>query len=368
MKLSLLKIILFTLCIWYNVPINAQIKNTKNNSENIYVIAYYRGSVKELKTYPLQYLTHIIYSFGGLKGNRLNFWSAADTLLIHEMVALKKKHPKLKVILSLGGWSGCYTCSAVFNNPDARLEFANSVQQAITYFKADGIDLDWEYPAIPGEIGHPYMAADKENFTALIQIMRKQLGAKSEISFASGGFPAFIDSSIEWKKVMPLVNRVNVMTYDLVHGYSTISGHHTPLYPTGQQTLSVDAAITYMKTKGVPKNKMVIGGAFYARFFETTDTINNGLYRPCKFKYGISYKNLADTLQNGYTQYWDNVAKAPYAFNAERKLFVSFDDQRSIALKTKYVRQKKLNGIMFWQLTDDFTQYGLLEAIYKALK
>ncbi len=51
------------------------------------------------------------------------------------------------------------------------------------------------------------MASDKQNFTALIQSLRKELGDKYEISFAAGGFENFLQQSVEWDKIAPIVNK-----------------------------------------------------------------------------------------------------------------------------------------------------------------
>jgi GH18 family chitinase len=61
-----------------------------------------------------------------------------------------KKKSFLKVILSLGGWGGCKTCSEVFSTEEGRKEFAQSAKDLCEKYKTDGIDLDWEYPAIEG--------------------------------------------------------------------------------------------------------------------------------------------------------------------------------------------------------------------------
>ncbi len=360
------KIILSIICICSCFLSRGQKQVNSKQLQDFSVIAYYDGSVAQLDSFPTQHLTHIIFSFGLLRGRQLRITSAKDSAVIRKMVSLKEKNPQLKVILSLGGWGGCYTCSAVFDSTEGRTEFAKSVKNLLDYFGADGIDLDWEYPAIPGVPGHPYKTADKVNFTKLIQVLRTTLGTKPEISFAAGGFDAYIDSSIEWKLVSPLVDKINIMTYDLIHGYSKVSGHHTPLYSTSKQQLSCDNAIRLLMKKGVPKNKLVIGSAFYTRFFKTADTINNGLYRPCEFAYGVSHKNIKDSLSKGFNIYWDDVAKAPYAFNKERKIFATFDDKQSIRLKTLYARKNKLNGIMFWQMVDDSYKDGLLQTMFEA--
>lgn len=337
----------------------------KDNNHNFAVIAYYAGPPERLDSFEVEKLTHLIFCFGHLKGNSFSLGNARDSITIQKMVALKSRNPQMKIILSLGGWSGCQTCSTVFTTGKGRRQFARSVKEITDYFGTDGIDLDWEYPAIAGFPGHPYSPDDKHAFTVLIKQLRKKLGKSKEISFAAGGFTKFIDSSVEWKKVIKNTDRINLMSYDLVSGFSTISGHHTPLYSTPHQKESTDNGVKLMMSAGVPADKIVIGAAFYGRFFEVTDTTNNGLYLPGKFDHGFSYNRLSDSLSaaNGFVQYWDSIANAPYAFNIKRRLLATYDDSSSIKLKARYVRKNNLNGIMFWQLADDKLSDGLLNAI-----
>lgn len=335
---------------------------------NLNVIAYYSGGPEYVDRIAAGKLTHIIFSFGHLKGNRFNIGSKRDSTTIHNLVQLKKKNPDLKVILSLGGWGGCATCSDVFSSAEARKEFASSVLHASEYFKTDGIDLDWEYPSIQGYPGHTFKTADKNNFTELIKELRNTLGSDYQISFAAGGFQKFIDESVDWSAIMPLLDRVNLMTYDLVHGYSTETGHHTALYSTPRQHESTDNAVQSLIKLGVPANKLVIGAAFYGRMWENVAATSNGLYQAGKFKRGVDYKNLNSVVsaEKGFVYYWDDVAQAPYQYNAGQKLYFTYDDRKSIALKTKYAIDQKLDGIMFWELTCDEETDGLLDAIVAA--
>jgi len=333
--------------------------------EEIAVIAYYSGNSKAIDNYQVKKLTHIIFSFCHLRGNRLNVDNADDTATIKKLVSLKAVNPKLKVLLSLGGWGGCEFCSPVFATETGRDEFASSVKEVNDYFMTDGIDLDWEYPAIEGYPGHKYQSADRGHFTALVKSLRNVLGDQHEISFAAGGFNDFLRRSIDWKEVMSVVDYVNLMSYDLVNGFSTTTGHHTPLYSTSRQVESTDNAVRYLTAVGVPANKIVIGSAFYARTWERAPANNNGLYQPGKFKNFIPYRQFGQRLSadSGFVFYQDSVAKAPYAYNAASRTFATFDDKLSIRTKTQYVKDKGLYGIMFWELTLDNYSDGLLDVI-----
>ncbi|MEO8085554.1 MAG: glycosyl hydrolase family 18 protein [Bacteroidota bacterium] len=345
-----------------NIVLNA----AAQSASGFRVVGYYCSTTIPVDSFETDKLTHLIFCFGGLQGNRLIIHSATDSATIKRMVELKAKNPQLKVMLSLGGWGGCETCSDVFNSVAGRKEFAISVKEVSSYFKTDGIDLDWEYPAIKGFPGHTYKPEDRTNFTSLLKELRDENGSEFEISFAAGGFTSYIDSAIAWREVIKYSNFINVMSYDLVHGYSRVSGHHTPLYSTSQQIESTDHAVQMLLKAGVPRGQLVIGAAFYGRFFQIEEGNKVDLYMPCHFVHGFSYKYSNDSLStgNGFEKKWDDIAKAPYAINAKRRLLATYDDEKSVALKTKYAVENKLGGIMFWQLYDDRFHQGLMETIF----
>jgi chitinase len=99
------------------------------------------------------------------------------------------------------------------------------------------------------------------------------------------------------------------------------------------------------------------------------EDLNHGLYQPGKFKHGVAYKDFEKYFSDtsGYKHYWDRKAKAPFLYNVSKKLFATFDDKRSIRAKTKFVRRRKLGGIMFWELSQDQSRNGLVDEIYKGV-
>lgn len=336
------------------------------SKSNYNVIAYFSGSSSAIGAIKARNITHLIYCFCSLRGNRL---FVSDNLTIKKLVGLRKVNPSLKILLSLGGWGGCRTCSDVFASPGGRHEFALSVKATCERLGTDGIDLDWEYPAIEGFPGHKYTPEDRTNFTLLVQELRQVLGSSYEISFAAGGFQKFLETSIDWVPVMQVVDRVNIMSYDLVNGYSIVTGHHTALYSTPQLRESADNAVQYLLRLGIPSRKIAIGAAFYARVWQNVPNINNGLYQPGIFKNTVAFKNFISsyTAANGFIYHWDDTAKAPFLYHPSRKLFVTFDNNESVRLKTEYVMQNHLNGIMFWQIAHDRNRESLLGTINETL-
>ena len=127
--------------------------------------------------------------------------------------------------------------------------------------------------------------------------------------------------------------------------------------------------MSWLLNKKYPSNKFIIGAAFYARVWQNVADTNHGLYQSGEFLQGVSYKNFdtyfSDTT--GFKYYWDKKAKAPYQYSKTAKLFATFDNPQSIEEKAKFVRRKKLGGIMFWELSDDKYAEGLVDAIAEDL-
>jgi chitinase len=337
-------------------------------SKNKYhVIAYYTGSGETIRQYPVEKLTHIIYSFLALKNDTITFRNDHQEATLKQLVALKSQYPGLKIMISIGGWGGCAPCSDLFASAGHRKTFAQTTVALFKKYGVDGIDLDWEYPAIAGYPGHKFEPEDKDNFTELVKTLRQEMGNEYLLSFAAGGFKHFLENSIDWQAVTPLVDFINLMTYDLTSGFSKVTGHHTPLYNNEVQKQSTDNCVTWLLHNGVPPEKLIAGAAFYARVWE--QVMKKGLNQPGVFKQSVAYKNFTAYFSDtsGFRYYFDKKAKAPYRYSTSLKQFATFDDEKSVGLKCRYIRRKKLAGIMFWELSQDKTGQGLLDVMSKKL-
>ena len=80
------------------------------------------------------------------------------------------------------------------------------------------------------------------------------------------------------------------------------------------------------------------------------------------------YRIIAEKYidKNGFTRFWDTSAQAPYLWNVDSSIFISYEDNNSIKLKIEYLKEKGLGGVMFWEYSDDY-ESQLLNAIYDNL-
>lgn len=337
-----------------------------------YVIAYVFGSrIIDPAQIDARDLTHINYAFADIVQNEVVPTSANrfDSLNIPALMGLKQQNPDLKILISIGGWGASGGFSDAALTAESRETFSRSAIRYMQRWGFDGIDLDWEYPGQPGA-GNTHRPEDKENFTLMLQDLRERLNALSAsegrehpylLTIAAGAGQRYLDFT-EMDKAQRYLDFVNIMTYDFMGGWDPMAGHHTNLYPSkmGQGSrIDVATSVDLMLKAGVPANKLLIGAAFYGRSWTLQGTDGQGVNQPAASGYReFRYHAIRDSLitQAGYVRYWDKKAKAPYLFHPQLMHFVSYEDTQSIREKMRYVRRKKLLGIMFWEYFGDNRQ------------
>lgn len=311
-------------------------------------------------------LTRINYAFANLQGGRIVDGYPNDDKNLAMLVALKQENSSLTVLVSVGGWLWSGNFSDMALTKRNRAIFIASVAEYIEQHQLDGLDIDWEYPGQIGA-GNHFRPEDKQNYTLLLKELRhrfdkqeKELRRHLFITIAAGASSEFL-SHTQMGKVQKYVDTVNLMAYDYyVPSFDTVTGNHAPLFtnPADPKKISVDRSVREFEQAGVPATKLVVGVPFYGHVWGEVDDVDHGLFRPGKPVPNAfaQYSNISSTmLNNGYARYWDPIASAPYLYSTEKKIFVSYEDPESLALKCKYVLDHKLGGIMFWDYSGDPT-------------
>jgi len=336
------------------------------NPEQLEVTGYVftRGTALTPGQVDAKCLTRINYAFANIQGGRMVLGAPADAQNFAQLTALRNVNPRLTVLVSVGGWLWSTNFSDMALTAESRRAFEESVMEFLAQYDLDGLDIDWEYPGLPGA-GHPYRAEDKQNFTALLEELRarfdaeaKRTGRRLYLTIAMGAGDDVL-AHTEMRKVERYVDTVNLMTYDYYEaGSDATTGHHAPLYadPADPKKASSDETVREYEKAGVPAGKILLGVPFYGRAWGDVPDNNHGLFQPGKTVAGVDAQYsaiVANMLGQGFTRYWDDAAKAPYLYSAEKHIFVSYEDPESLRLKCDYVRSHKLGGVMFWEYSGD---------------
>ncbi|MEL6591115.1 MAG: glycoside hydrolase family 18 protein [Bacteroidota bacterium] len=325
-------------------------------------------------------LTHINFAFANVVDGQV-IVEAKDSVRLAKMSRLRTFNPDLQILLSIGGWSWSDGFSDAALTDSSRNIFARSAIRAINQFELDGIDIDWEYPAQPGD-NNPHRPEDTQNYTLLLQTLRQYLDAQSHadqrsdrpylLTVATAANQRFLDLT-EMDVAHQYLDFVNVMTYDFYGAWTPNTGHHSNLFPSDAAALvkrSAKQAIEEHLAAGIPKDKLVMGAAFYGRGWKGVEANNHGLHQPYGGEaFSAGYKDLlADWLSLRGTQtHWDSLAAAPYLWHPDSAIFVGYEDSVSMRLKANFVRQEALGGIMFWHIRHD-TADILLGSLYHHLQ
>ncbi|PNS08307.1 Chitinase [Lysobacter silvestris] len=355
------------------------------------VAAYYPGGSSS--RYPIEHipadtLTHLFYAFARIEDGQCAAKANADANFV-ALAKLKREHPKLHTIISIGGWEGDGFSDAALTDASRKRFVSSCIAEFFDHQRGtfDGIDIDWEFPVYGGPQHIAARPQDHHNATLLLQEFRRQLdgigkrrgqhlwltaalpGGRME---SAGAYdPA---KSYELAAVAKTLDFINLMSYDMGTTFSPVTSFNAPmrevpedpLAPESRRWNSVEGAVAYYRAHGVPADKLVVGVPFYGRGYHVTRDGNDGLYQPYSGTYPagdwrvIKAKLLGDPQ---WQQHWHPVAQAPWLFNAKEHVFVSYEDPRSIGIRARFARDHGLRGVFTWELTADDDEGSLLRAM-----
>ncbi|AXI79870.1 glycoside hydrolase family 18 protein [Peterkaempfera bronchialis] len=311
----------------------------------------------------------------------------------NQLRKLKAKHPQLRTVISLGGWTWSkYFSDAALTDASRRKLVSSCID---LYLKGnlpqlgsteggkgagagvfDGIDIDWEYPGGGGDDGNVVRPQDGRNYTLLMQEFRRQLddlGARNRTHYLlTAAVPAGKPKAdqLELKQVSRSVDWLNLMTYDF-HGPWEAQGptnHLANLYtdradpsPAGQG-YSADQVVRYYRSRGVPADRLVLGVPFYGYGWTGVPAgRRHGLYQPAT---GLAaggtapYKQIKDLPG---TVYSDPASGTTWKYDGTD--FWTFDTPEVLTSKARYTRTQGLRGVMAWSLDNDDARGTLVSAL-----
>jgi len=289
-------------------------------------------------------------------------------------VDIRAEHPDLKLMASVGGWSWSKNFSNMAADEVTRRSFANSVVKFLREYQLDGIDIDWEYPVEGGEETNSRRPEDKQNFTLMMAALRDALdSAGSEdgkyylLSMASGQGDNFVVNA-DFANSVTYLDYINMMAYDYSGSWDTLANHNAPLFYDKKSSApnaarnNVRGGLLGHLNGGVPNYKLVVGVPFYGKGWEGCPA--GGEYQTCtkkstsfgSWETGIfDYSDLDRKYvnKNGYDRYWNDAAKVAYLYNADKQIFMTYNDENTMLYTASLVKSLDIAGTMNWDISGD---------------
>ena len=310
---------------------------------------------------------------------------------------LKQLHPRLKVLMSIGGASAANTAAFATAAGTAAGRQALAASCIDMFVKGnvapgisapglfDGFNIDWEFPG----------AADTQNFTALLAEFRNQLKAlstttgKSYVMSFDGPAGSQNYVNIDLKAAANQVDFISVDGYNYAGSWDTQTNDASPLFdsrkdPLFGQGLDIDATVNAYLKAGVPPRKYTMGVPLYGAGWTGVANVNHGLYQnstgpsPVYMANGTAlctdlsgatvgcdtlltpgvatYSTLANLTANGYSVNFDPLRIAVSLYERSSQTFYTYDNPQTAFLKMLYIDLKVpggLGGAYVWAVKDD---------------
>jgi len=310
---------------------------------------------------------------------------------------LKQLHPRLKVLMSIGGASAANTAAFATAAGTAAGRQALAASCIDMFVKGnvapgisapglfDGFNIDWEFPG----------AADTQNFTALLAEFRNQLKAlstttgKSYVMSFDGPAGSQNYVNIDLKAAANQVDFITVDGYNYAGSWDTQTNDASPLFdsrkdPLFGQGLDIDATVNAYLKAGVPPRKYTMGVPLYGAGWTGVPNMNHGLYQnstgpsPVYLANGTAlctdlsgaaagcdtlltpgvatYSTLANLTANGYSVNFDPLRIAVSLYERSSQTFYTYDNPQTAFLKMLYIDLKVpggLGGAYVWAVKDD---------------
>lgn len=331
---------------------------------------------------PWDHLTHLCHAFQRIdaEGALVTSDAVPNAALIAD-----GRRAGVPVLLSVGGGNTVRSLEKLAQTDGGLETLADQIVEVVRIGRYAGVDLDWEFPR---------NEATGSAHAQLLALLRARLNTLTEgnaqaqpylltaTTSASDDFGRWIDTD----RVVPAVDWLHVMAYDMSGSWSRVAAHHAPLFPSPDDPQrawrSVSAAMRYWESRGVPKSKLVMGVPLYGRAMPAA-ALHEPLSDDDADKHAArTFAQVRQLAGEGWPAAWDATAHAPWlrkpapestgspltsieSESDETPAIITYDDRNSVDAKARWAREQGYRGLFFWAVHQDRMPNGkhwLLEA------
>uniref|UniRef100_A0A224YV85 Chitinase n=1 Tax=Rhipicephalus zambeziensis TaxID=60191 RepID=A0A224YV85_9ACAR len=308
-----------------------------------------------LEMVEVKLCSHIIMGFAMVGKNStvdLNPLGGYDALAA--LAAPRTRKPTLELMISV---KGDVNVKGMLWSASTRQRFVQSVASTLRAANLSGVDLDLEPPNIL--YAFKYVKLLKE----FHQEFKKNPKQPLLLSVALPAKVWLLGEIYRVHSIKWYADFVNLMTYEFntYHWLKPWVNHNSPLFPRSPvlpyfRRLNVAFSAQLWVKMGMPKSKIMVGiptfglswvlrnpDSWQIGSLATGRDPRNGGY--------VSFADVCSLLKNGTRKQYDDKAMVPFMHKGT--LWVSYDDQRSVALKTDWIFLNGYGGTMTYNLNFD---------------
>ncbi|CAO4381082.1 unnamed protein product [Caenorhabditis nigoni] len=216
--------------------------------------------------------------------------------------------------------------------------FTNSILNSVEKYEIDGIELKWR---------------SKPNEETVLQIVRNirnglnQLAEskkRSESYLLALAVPFMLFERRDVLKLDNLLNTVDFITF---------------VSPLKRPFVSIDSSHSIMKSYE-QLDKLNMGLEFYGTFWTNSSYTEDIWWEPSNI---VPWREIGNLNDSNHETSWDERSKSPYILNSETLEITSFENEKSLVEKMKYVKENSFGGVAMTRLNYDDDQNTLLNAV-----
>lgn len=364
----------------------------------------------------LQFCTHLVYGYAGITPDTYAIRSLIENDQYSEIILIKRRHPHLKVLLSVGGDKD--------NDPDhpnkyielleggrvKQAAFINSTAVLLRSRGFDGLDLAFQFPKnkprkVHSTVGR-WWKKFKKFFTGDFVVDEKADEHKQQFTKFVGDVGNILrmqnlmltltvlpNVNSSWyfdiPSIAPNLDFINLAAFDFLtpERNPEEADFTAPIYELHDQNrlghYNLNFQVNHWLQRQCPPSKINVGIATYGRAWKmTTDSgvtgvpvvaATDGPAPAGQFSHTagfLSWSEVCEKLPNPENSYLKGADAplrrvtdptrryGPYAFrpvdnNGDHGMWVSYEDPDSASNKATYVRSKGLGGMAIFDLSSD---------------
>ena len=269
-------------------------------------------------------------------------------------------------------------------------------------------------------------AADAGYFVNLISALRAELDSRSDASHIEINSAVYTSEDgmalMDYNAFAGNLDGIHMMTYDYYGAWDAHTGLQAALYANSDPVHSevsvlhgdvynnkhniasaMARAVNNAIDNGFGSNhdirrKIVPGLAFYGRNYSGVSTtpvpgkymvLANSAAEQLSWEQGnLNYIQIEGYYEDGatmsgnsaydaggyntagrsWTYRWDSESMAPFLYDASTGSFIGYTDPRATFYQTCHAARENSKGVMFWEMTQDSSDFHLVEAIHTAIR